>query len=877
MGNDLVKALSPIADSYRSRVVSDKLAEDGGLYELYKLPKSASNKTLEEPYVEANRGVGYNALFIARNRFAVFDRLHQQIEIRDLSNTITKSFKTPVIGVTDIFYAGTGSLLLTTATHVILFDIQQRRIFTEIMIANIKYVVWSNDYSMAALLSRHTITLVDKNLKQIGQIHETIRIKSGVWDESGVFLYCTLNHIKYTLPQGDHGIIRTLDQPLYMASVKDKSLLVLNREGKAVKLAIDPTEFKFKLALANRNYDQVLYIIRNSSLVGQAIIGYLQQKGYPEIALNFVRDDSTRFELALECGNLDVALNSAQKLDTKESWDKLGSEALRHGNFKMVELAYQRTKNYDRLSFLYLAAGNETNLRQMMKIAQMRGDPMSRLQNAMYLGDVSERIRLLQDVGQTQMAYLTAKSHGFHEKAQSILTMAGIAEQDIDMTRPAHGENSSKTNPLQSALPLQDHNWPLLTVSKNFFEGVFAANNNNQIKSVPAFHYDEGIDNIEDAGGDWGAEQDEDILGISLPKMSRDNTTTTADQLDEGEAGWDDDDDIHADIAAEISQVAARETAEFVAPAAGMDEAALWVQTSCLAADHISAGSFETAMQILNRQVGAVNFSPLKTHFLAVYQTSRILVPSNAANPSLPVYLRRNPDTATSKSSLPIVAYSLQHLATVQLQLAYRLFTNGKLPASATQFKTVLHSLLFTVVSEKADADEANQLVQICREYALGLAIEQQRRSVTANDPNDTKRALELAAYFTHCQLQTPHLQQALRQAAKQAFKLKNFNTASQFCTRLLELAPPKKIADEARQILDVCQKSPKDEIQLHYDQHNPFVVCGLSYEPIYKGSLKATCPFCQAAYKLEYKNKVCNVCHVSQIGSTGSGFRVMI
>lgn len=201
--------------------------------------------------------------------------------------------------------------------------------------------------------------------------------------------------------------------------------------------------------------------------------------------------------------------------------------------------------------------------------------------------------------------------------------------------------------------------------------------------------------------------------------------------------------------------------------------------------------------KILNRQVGAVNFAPLKPYFLSIYQSSRTFVGSNAANPSLPFYLRRDPETSNLKSSLPISVYNFQNLVSIQLQLAYKLFTSGKLPASATQFKTLLHSLLFTVVSNKEDADEATMLIQICREYSMGLSIEQQRRSITASEPNNTKRALELAAYFTHCQLQTPHLQLALRQAAKQAFKLRNFSTAAQFSTRLLELAPPKKIADE--------------------------------------------------------------------------------
>ena len=47
-------------------------------------------------------------------------------------------------------------------------------------------------------------------------------------------------------------------------------------------------------------------MVRNSTLVGQSIIAYLQQKGYPEVALHFVKDEKTRFSLALECGDIEV-------------------------------------------------------------------------------------------------------------------------------------------------------------------------------------------------------------------------------------------------------------------------------------------------------------------------------------------------------------------------------------------------------------------------------------------------------------------------------------------------------------------------------------------------------------------------------------------
>ena len=51
---------------------------------------------------------------------------------------------------------------------------------------------------------------------------------------------------------------------------------------------------------------KVLHMVRNAKLVGQSIISYLQKKGYPEVALHFVKDEKTRFGLALECGNIEV-------------------------------------------------------------------------------------------------------------------------------------------------------------------------------------------------------------------------------------------------------------------------------------------------------------------------------------------------------------------------------------------------------------------------------------------------------------------------------------------------------------------------------------------------------------------------------------------
>lgn len=150
-----------------------------------------------------------------------------------------------------------------------------------------------------------------------------------------------------------------------------------------------------------------------------------------QIALHFVQDKTTRFDLAVECGNLDVALEMAKAIDREDNWARLGQQALKQGNHKVrlspplssllfssvltcrrvaqiVEIAYQRTKNFDRLSFLYLITGNPEKLAKMAKIAEMRGDQMSRFHNALYLGNVEARVNVLREVGLCEFLLLLA-------------------------------------------------------------------------------------------------------------------------------------------------------------------------------------------------------------------------------------------------------------------------------------------------------------------------------------------------------------------------------------------------------------------------------------------------------------------------------------
>lgn len=66
-----------------------------------------------------------------------------------------KSVK-PGVLTNEIFYGGTASLILSSANSAVLYDIQQQKKIAEVTTPSVKYVVWSNDGSLVALLSKHS-------------------------------------------------------------------------------------------------------------------------------------------------------------------------------------------------------------------------------------------------------------------------------------------------------------------------------------------------------------------------------------------------------------------------------------------------------------------------------------------------------------------------------------------------------------------------------------------------------------------------------------------------------------------------------------------------------------------------------------------------
>ena len=361
---------------------------------------------------------------------------------------------------------------------------------------------------------------------------------------------------------------------------------------------------------------------------------------------------------------------------------------------------------------------------------------------------------------------MTAKSHGLDEECQNILEASGLTEDKL--TFPAMGQ------PLQPPKPDVPYkaNWPVKAASHSFFEkallGEVGAIEDDEAPVANGFdHGDAAGDEAVAKKGELGEDEDEDA------------------------AGWDMGDDINIEVEPDFVNVDSAETGP------GSSEADMWARNSPIAADHVAGGSFESAMQLLNRQVGAVNFAPLKPRFLEIYQASKTYLPATIGLPPLVNYVRRTIDEAYSRKVLPLIPRDLESIANGDLQEGYGAMRSNKLDVGLTIFKRILYSLLVNAVSSKPQFDEAKKLISTAAEYIMAIALELEGRSLPTEGDDNLKRKLELSAYFTIPKLEVPHRQLALMSAMKLAVNNKNLSSGLSFANRMIANGGSSKLLDQ--------------------------------------------------------------------------------
>jgi coatomer protein complex subunit alpha (xenin) len=161
------------------------------------------------------------------------------------------------------------------------------------------------------------------------------------------------------------------------------------------------------------------------------------------------------------------------------------------------------------------------------------------------------------------------------ELAEEILEVAGLTEADVDDV-PSFGASSLKPPPVVTSTT--DLNWPSVSTGENFFDRAL-------------------VDGKLEAGADVSYVNGDAINGAAASSAldAWANEEQTHDEVVIEDGGW----ELDADEGFALPETAFAGEEDLGAGATpGISENELWARNSPFAADHVAAGSFESAMQV---------------------------------------------------------------------------------------------------------------------------------------------------------------------------------------------------------------------------------------------------------------------------------------
>jgi coatomer protein complex subunit alpha (xenin) len=210
--------------------------------------------------------------------------------------------------IEDLFQAPLGKFIIKYKNGIVsIIDANTKKTIQETNeITDLKFIVWNNNLTLGALVGEKSIFIVSKNMEILHKIKENSKIKSVCFDENNILFFTTDFHVKYCLQNGLNGIIKTTEITYYLMMVQNGTLYVSDALQNIKTENFNYTQCRFKISLFNKNYDDVVNILRSGAVFGMKAIENIQTSGFPDLSLKFVNDPKQKFYLALQSGKLEV-------------------------------------------------------------------------------------------------------------------------------------------------------------------------------------------------------------------------------------------------------------------------------------------------------------------------------------------------------------------------------------------------------------------------------------------------------------------------------------------------------------------------------------------------------------------------------------------
>ncbi|KAL3136098.1 hypothetical protein ABBQ32_007120 [Trebouxia sp. C0010 RCD-2024] len=239
------------------------------------------------------------------------------------------------------------------------------------------------------------------------------RVRTGLW-VGDCFIY---NNSAWRLNYCVGGEVTTmyhLDRPMYLLGylASHSKVYLIDKEFGVVSYTLLLSLIEYKTLVLREDMEaaqQLLPTIPEDQM--NSVARFLDARGRSADALEVATDPDYRFELAVQLGKLDTALEIAETADSEGKWRQLSELAMSSGKLQVAERCMWRAKDLSGLLLLYSAKGSASGMKKLVELSKEQGKQNVAFLGLFLLGQLDECVDLLISSGRTPEAAFFARTY----------------------------------------------------------------------------------------------------------------------------------------------------------------------------------------------------------------------------------------------------------------------------------------------------------------------------------------------------------------------------------------------------------------------------------------------------------------------------------
>lgn len=147
---------------------------------------------------------------------------------------------------------------------------------------------------------------------------------------------------------------------------KDNRLYLGDKELNVISFSLQLSVLEYQTAVMRRDFERADLVLPTIPKEHRTRVAhFLEKQGFKPQALQVSTDPDHKFDLALQIGELEVAVKLARESENPQKWSQLADAASRKNNMALVKECMQKANDFSGLLLLATASGDEQMLQEL--------------------------------------------------------------------------------------------------------------------------------------------------------------------------------------------------------------------------------------------------------------------------------------------------------------------------------------------------------------------------------------------------------------------------------------------------------------------------------------------------------------------------------